>query len=179
MIPEPAARRYADAAYQIAREDGKQEAWSDGLGAITALFGSPEAERFIANAHVPFEPKRELVEKALAGVDQKVMNLALILLRRNRTTLGPQIAQAYQELLDKERGIAHAIVTSAVPLSDSELTDVKTKLRELAGGEVEVQTEVDESILGGLIVRIGDRLIDGSTRSRLAALKQRLAGAPS
>jgi F-type H+-transporting ATPase subunit delta len=67
-------------------------------------------------------------------------------------------------------------VTSAVPLSADELRDVEQKLKELAGGQVTVRTQVDESILGGLIVRIGDRLIDGSTRSRLTALKQRLEG---
>jgi F-type H+-transporting ATPase subunit delta len=105
--------------------------------------------------------------------------MAILLLRRGRTTLGPQIAQAYQEILDRERGVSHAVVTSAVPLSEGERRAVEEKLRELAGGEVTIETNVDESILGGLVVRIGDRLIDGSTRSRLVALKQRLEGARS
>jgi F-type H+-transporting ATPase subunit delta len=177
MIPEPAARRYADAALLIAREDGMKEAWSQGLQAIAALYGDAQAQKFLASTHVPPHRKQELVEKALAGVEQKVLNLALMLLRRRRTELGPQIAQAYQELLDRERGVYHALVTSAVPLADAELAEVREKLRNLAGGPVEVETAVDESIIGGLIVRIGDRLIDGSTRSRLAALKQKIAGA--
>lgn len=179
MIPEPAARRYAEAAYLLATEDGNAEAWLDGLQNIAALFGDPEAERFFANTSVSADAKRQLVEKSLAGADQKVLNLALLLLRRGRTQLGPQIAQAYQEILDRARGISHATVTSAVPLSDSERSAVEARLRELAGGPVTVQTEVDEGILGGLVVRIGDRLIDGSTRSRLQALKRRLEGARS
>lgn len=176
MIPEPAARRYAEAAHLLATEDGKRDEWLAGLQALSALFGDPAAQRFFASSRVPAEKKRELIEKALAGSDPKVLSLALLLLRRNRTALGPQIAQAYQEIIDRERGVYHAVVTSAVPLSDAEKAEVQRKLQELTGGQVELETQVDEDILGGLVVRIGDRLIDGSTRSRLVALKQRLAG---
>ncbi len=140
------------------------------------LYADPEAQAFLVNARVPADRKRDLVEKALSGDDRNVVNLALLLLRRGRTALGPQIAQAYQEILDRQKGISHATVTSAVALSDSELAAVRDKLTEITGGEVVVGTQVDERIIGGLVVRIGDRLIDGSTRSRLSALKQRLAG---
>lgn len=179
MIPEPAARRYAEAAYLIARAESKEDAWQDGLQSIAALFGDQDAERFFASSSVSAEDKQELVEKALAGLDKDVLNLARLLLHRGRTALGPQIVQAYQEILDRTRAISHATVTSAVPLNQDELAAVQRKLEELTGGTVIVQTEVEESILGGLIVRIGDRLIDGSTRSRLVALKQRLAGTRS
>ncbi len=176
MIPEPAARRYAEAAYLIAQEEGKQDEWLSGLRSMGTLYADPEAQAFLVNARVPADRKRDLVEKALSGDDRNVVNLALLLLRRGRTALGPQIAQAYQEILDRQKGISHATVTSAVALSDSELAAVRDKLTEITGGEVVVGTQVDERIIGGLVVRIGDRLIDGSTRSRLSALKQRLAG---
>ena len=176
MIPEPAARRYAEAAHLIAVEEGKQEAWAEGLRAIAALFGDPDAAQFLTSSRIPMERKRDLVEKTLAGTDKNVLNLALLLLRRNRTQLGPQIAEAYQEILDREKGISHALITTAVPLSDSERSDVQKKLVEITGGPVEVRTQVDEEILGGLVIRIGDRLIDGSTRSRLVALKHKLSG---
>lgn len=179
MIPEPAARRYAEAAYQIAREKGLEDAWREGLTAISALYGDPAAEAFLANSSVPPEQKQQLVGKALAGVDQNVRNLALLLLRRRRTQLGPQIAVAYDEILDKAKGVSHAFVTSAVALTDDEKRDVEQKLREITGGDVILNTSVDESIIGGLVVRIGDRLIDGSTRGRLMALKERLAEARS
>ena len=179
MIPQPAARRYAEGAYLIAREAKKEDAWRSGLQSIAALFGNPDAERLFASSGTSAENKRQLVEKSLEGLDREILNLARLLLRRGRTMLGPQISQAYEEILDRANAIAHATVTSAVPLNQDELTTVQRKLEELMGGTVIVQTEVDESILGGLIVRIGDRLIDGSTRSRLVALKQRLAGARS
>jgi F-type H+-transporting ATPase subunit delta len=177
VVPEPAARRYAEAAYQIARERGTEDAWRDGLGALSALYSDPAAQAFFSNSGVPPEQKQQLVEKALAGVDQHVRNLALLLLRRRRTLLGPQIAVAYDEILDKAKGVSHAYVTSAVALTDEEKRDVESKLREVTGGEIILNTDVDESIIGGLVVRIGDRLIDGSTRGRLIALKERLAEA--
>ncbi len=179
MIRDVAAKRYAEAAHLIARENGTEEAWSDGLRAMSALYFDPEAAAFLLNSRVPPKEKQALVQKALEGVQKEVLSLALILLRRGRTSLGPGIAEAYQELLDEARGVSHATVTTAVPLSGEELEVVKKKLAEIAGGEVVVETEVAEEILGGVIVRIGDRLIDGSTKNRLLELKQKLAGARS
>ena len=103
-----------------------------------------------------------------------MLNLARILVHRGRTALAAQIAEAFQELADAARGIAHAEVTTAVPLSEGEAKAVAEKLAEITGKQVVVQTRVDEGIIGGLVARIGDRLIDGSTRSRLAALRCRL-----
>jgi len=179
MYPEPAARRYAEAAHLIAREEHREDEWLSGLQSIAALFGDSAAQRFFANSGVPVAQKALLIDKSLAGLPPDILNLARLLLRRQRTRLAPQIAQAYQEILDKAKGISHATVTSAVPLSDDERREVQQKVEQMTGGTVVIQTEVDESILGGLIVRIGDRLIDGSTRSKLLALRQRLAGARS
>lgn len=179
MIRDVAAKRYAEAAYLIARENGTEEAWSDGLSAMSALYSDLQATAFFLNSRVPPKDKQALVQKALEGVQKEVLSLALILLRRGRTSLASGIADAYQELLDEARGVSHATVTTAVPLNDEELEVVKKKLAEIAGGEVVVETKVDEEILGGVVVRIGDRLIDGSTRNRLLALKQQLAGARS
>ena len=177
MIQEIAAKRYAEAALLLAREGRSEEAWSAGLGAMAVLFGDPQARAMLENARVPLADKLKLVEGALAGVDPLVLNLARLLLRRGRTALGPQIAKAFQELLDEERGISHAVVTTAVPLSEEESQAVARRLSELTGRQVVVETRVDESLLGGLVARIGDRLIDGSTRTRLAALKRQMEGA--
>lgn len=176
-VPDPAARRYAEAAFLIAREDGKLDEWLAGVQAIGALFGDETGSDYFANSRVPVESKRALVEQALSGYDPKLVNLALLLLRRNRPKLAPGIAQAYQEILDEEKGIEHALVISAVPLSPGEMAEVQKKLVEITGGPVVTRTEVDEGIIGGIVVRIGDRLIDGSVRSRLIALKQQLVGA--
>lgn len=177
MIRDIAAKRYAEGAYLIAREEGTENAWSEGLQSLAALFGDPQAQAMFENTRVPGADKLQLIEKSLEGADQLVTNLARILLRRNRTALGPQIAEAFQELVDEARGVSHATVTSAVPLTEDDVQSVEQRLKEITGGDVVVETEVDERILGGMIVRIGDRLIDGSTKSKLQALKRQLAGA--
>jgi F-type H+-transporting ATPase subunit delta len=177
VIRDIAAKRYAEAAYLLAREAGKEDEWSSGLAAMAALFGDQAARALFENTRVPRSDKLALVERALAGADPLVLNLARLLARRRRTSLGPQIAQAFQELIDAAKGISHAIVTTAVPLSEGDRAAVQKRLAEITGGPVEMETLVDEAIIGGLVARIGDRLIDGSTRSRLLALKRQLEGA--
>lgn len=177
MIREVAAKRYAEAAYLIAQQDGTEEAWIEGLRAVAVLFGDEQGQALMENHRVNPEDKLQLIEKSLDGVDPLVVNLARILLRRNRTSLGPQIAEAFQELVDEAKGISYALVTSAVTLTDEDRSSVQKRLETLTGGAVVMEMEVDESIIGGIIVRIGDRLIDGSTRSKLQALKRELAGA--
>ena len=177
MIREIAARRYGEAAFQIAREQGTEESWSEGLSLMTAVFSDPEVGAVMQEARVSTADKMRLAERTLEGVDPLVLNLARLLVHRGRTALAPQIAEALGELVDAERGIAHAVVTTAVPLSEAEARAVAEKLSEISGRQVVVEKQVDEGIIGGLIARIGDRLIDGSTRSQLSALKRRLAEA--
>ncbi|MFB3092947.1 MAG: ATP synthase F1 subunit delta [Dehalococcoidia bacterium] len=174
MIREIAARRYGEAAFQIARDGGTEERWSEGLSLMAAIFSDSEIAALMQEARISSADKMGLAEKALAGVDPLVLNLARLLVHRGRTALASQIAEAFQELADAERGIAHALVTTAVPLSDDETRAVAEKLSEISDQQVVVETEVDERIIGGLVARIGDKLIDGSTRSRLLALKRRL-----
>lgn len=174
MIREIAARRYAEAAFQIARDEGAEERWSDDLVLMAALFSDPQAQAVMQEASIPLQGKLELVERTMQSADPLVLNLARLLVTRGRTALAPQIAEAYRELIDAERGIAHATVTTAVPLSDADRATVEARLGEITGKKVVVDTEVDEAIIGGLVARVGDKLIDGSTRSRLAALKRRL-----
>jgi F-type H+-transporting ATPase subunit delta len=177
VIREIAARRYAEAAFQIAREQGTEEGWSEGLSLMTAVFSDPEAAAVMQEARISTADKMRLAESVLAGVDPLVLNLARLLVHRGRTALVPQIDEAYGELVDAERGVAHAVVTTAVPLSEGEAATVAEKLSEISGRQVVIETQVDEGIIGGLVARIGDKLIDGSTRSRLSALKRRLAEA--
>lgn len=176
MRTQVAARRYAEAAFLLAREEGAEDSWAEGLEALAALCADPQAEAFFSNTRVPLADKQRLLETALAGANPLVLNLGRLLIRRGKTGLAPQIATAYREILDKARGVSHALVTAAVPLTPDDVQAIEKRLAEITGGKVVVETEVDESILGGLIVRIGDRLIDGSTRSRLQELKRQLAG---
>ncbi len=174
MIRDIAAKRYAEAAFQIAREQGGEERWPYGLALMAAVFSDPQARAVMEDARIAMADKLRLTEGALESADPLVVNLARLLVHRGRTALASQMAEAFQELADEQQGIAHAAVTTAVPLSEDEQKVVAEKLGEISGKQVVVETQVDERIIGGLVARIGDRLIDGSTKSKLLALRRQL-----
>lgn len=172
------ARRYAEAAFDIAAEGEAFAAWSGDLRTIAEFVERPDVASVLRGTRVPRPDKRRLLEAGLVGaVGQLALNLAFLLLERGRLELARGIQLAFQEMLDERLNIAHATVTTAVPLADEERSAVAAKLSSLTGKQVDVTPIVDEAIIGGVIARVGDQLIDGSTRTRLLALKRRLAGA--
>jgi F-type H+-transporting ATPase subunit delta len=176
MIRDTAAKRYARAAFQVALERGTLDRWSDDVQLIAAVMGDARALALLTNTKVPLAERYRLLETTLAGIDPQAMNLAKLLVAKGRTGLAPQIAEAYLGLVDEHRGIAHATVITAVPLSDGEREAVEKRLGEMSGKQVIAHLEVEPSIVGGLVARIGDKVIDGSTHGKLLALKRSLAG---
>jgi F-type H+-transporting ATPase subunit delta len=170
------ARRYAEAAFEIADRDGTIDAWLAGLKVAEERLGDPEVERFLINPAVPFLTRREVVEKLLGDdVQGAPRNLVLLLLQRSRVQLLPAVARELRRLHARREGIIEAEVTSAAVLSDPELDAIRQRLIQMTGGRVEISLRIDPEILGGVQVRIGDRLIDGSVRGRLERLRSRLA----
>lgn len=169
------ARRYAEAVFGIADESNTLDAWSRDLRALADLAGDRDAAALLASNRVPRAEKMRLLTAAFEGsISPLAMNLVRLLEDRGKLALAPEIQQAFQEMADDRRGIAHAVVTTAVPLSDDERLAVEQRLSQLTGKQVDVTPVVDPGIMGGVIARIGDHLIDGSTRSRLLALKRRI-----
>ena len=107
-------------------------------------------------------------------MDDLAMNLLLLLLKRHRLALLPRILETYQELYNKEKGIVVADVTAAVPLDEAHRQQVADQLSRITGKTIELRMHTDPRILGGLITRIGDELIDASVATRLAELGERL-----
>jgi F-type H+-transporting ATPase subunit delta len=104
-------------------------------------------------------------------------NLARLLVYRGRFSLLPQINRVLEEMVDQRNGVVRAKATTAVPLSEEERDGVVRRLRTMTSArDIRLETEVNPAIIGGLVVRVGDRLIDGSTRARLIQLRRRLAG---
>lgn len=176
MLRDPAAKRYAQAAFQLARDKGELDAWERDLRALGEALGTPGAMSFLSSVRVPNEAKESFLRRIMGEPAPLVWNLMLLLIERGRLALTPQIIEEFIELVDDERGIAHAQVTTAVPMNDGERAAVARRLSELTGKNVQVETSEDPDILGGLVARIGDRLIDGSTKTKLIALKRQLAG---
>jgi F-type H+-transporting ATPase subunit delta len=176
MRIEVAAKRYAQAAFDIARERDEFDRWVEELRAIADLAAQPGVTEVLASSRVPFEVKERLLRSGLADVSPLALNLARLLVQKGRIALAEQVWDEYQRLLDEHRGRAQALVLTAVPLSGDEERAVAQRLRELTGKEIVLERRVDPEIMGGLVARVGDRLIDGSTRTRLLELRRRLAG---
>ncbi len=169
-----AGRRYASAVLEIAREQGALDGWVEAIEALESLTSRPEFVAALQADGMTDENFQAIVRRVMPTVTAVQLNLFRLLRRKGRLGLGPDIASFFRELVDNERGIARAVVTSAVELDADRQAQLERRLAEETGKQVTVETKVDPSILGGLIVRIGDRLVDGSTRARLRALRSQL-----
>jgi F-type H+-transporting ATPase subunit delta len=129
----------------------------------------------LGSTRMPLPAKLELLEQTLGGINPLALNFAKLLTMKGRSDLSREIFDEYMALANAERGIARGVVTTAVPISDEDRGAIERKLGEITGQQVSVSTNVDPEIIGGLIARVGDTLIDGSVRSRLLNLRRRLA----
>jgi F-type H+-transporting ATPase subunit delta len=117
------------------------------------------------------EVVREAVRKP---VGDQLVNLVGMLVERRRVERLPDIAREFGRLLDEHRGVVTAVATSAAPLEAGDVEALRTRVESLTGTQVQLRTEVDPSLIGGVTVRIGDRLYDGSVRGRLERLRNQL-----
>jgi F-type H+-transporting ATPase subunit delta len=171
------AKRYAEAVFGIAKDQNSFERWTTELQSIAQVQSDPEVGALLATPAVGMSVKEAFVAKALPDVSVEAMNLVRVLLRRGRFHLAPQISNHFQNLLNEHQGIATAEVTSAIPLTKQEVRALERRLSALTGRQVVVELAVDPSIIGGIVARIGDQLIDASIQGRLEALKKQLATA--
>ncbi len=165
------ARRYAQAVFDIAREQDALDQWRDDLQTVADILGLPDVQGFMSMPRVTQEIKQELLDQHLGGVSQMARNLASILVRRSRVHLAGGILTDYLEMLDEERGVVSAQVTSAAPMDDDLQDQVQVLLNRQVGRDLRISVDVDPEIIGGFIARVGDRVLDGSTRSRLRNLR--------
>lgn len=177
--PTTAARRYAEAALELARRDGSLDAWLVELRLAVELVGVEEAATVVDNPAIAWEQRRAIIAGLLGSrVGTPTRNLVLLLARRGRLAILPRVADEFGRLVDREHGLVVATVTSAQPLEPAELAAIAERVQALAGARVEVKAAVDPDLIGGLTVQVGDRLIDASVRGRLARLRDSLvAGA--
>ena len=171
-----AGRRYALAIMQfVAADPDSAAAWEDAVDGLDALTERAVYVTALQGDGMTDEGFQETVRRVVPEIGQLQLNLLRLLRRKSRLALGPSIASYVRELLDERRGIARAEVRTAVEIDEERRQWFASQLGELTGMQVEVEVEVDPDLIGGAVVRIGDRLIDGSARSRLRALRAQLA----
>jgi F-type H+-transporting ATPase subunit delta len=172
---ESAARRFAEAAFEVATRDGTVDEWREQLDLAATVVADETALDVLRNPAIPVEQRSDALNGLLGDrVSRPVRNLIQLMLRRGRIDELPRVASEFRRLDDARQGVVHATVTAAADLTQDEVRALTARLEQQTGGRVELEVEVDPSLLGGLIVRIGDRLIDASVRGRLERLRTQL-----
>jgi len=168
------ARRYSQAVFEIALETKELDRWQSDLRKMASLTRKAAVTAFLESPKIHFNDKARLLSEQLPGINPLALNLVYLLADRGRLAMIGDIADDYQRLLDNYRGIAPAEVVTAIPLDEEDKLKLAEHLGAVVGRKVALKTEVDSRLIGGIIARIGGKLLDGSTRSQLEALKKEL-----
>jgi len=174
MPKRVSGRRYAEAIFELALQEDQVEQWATELELVSQVLQDEDFSGFLKHADVPVDQKIKSIDSVLAQVHPLVRNMAKLLVSKGLVDLAGELQEAYAGLWDKHAGRQKVEVTSAVVLDQQEVDRIAQFVSGLIDKEVVVSTQVDESILGGIIIQIGDQLLDGSTRSKLEGLRSRL-----
>jgi F-type H+-transporting ATPase subunit delta len=179
-VPASASeRRYASAAFTVASRGGDYDAWVQALAELTRVLRMPSARTVFMSPAVPVGQKAAALDRILPNASPMIRNFLHILVERDRLDQVPGILEALRDLINAQRGIITADVTTAVPL-DAELQRlVAQRLAAHLGRDpqnVSIRSRVDPSIIGGVVARVGDQVIDDSVRGRIERLRRTLAG---
>lgn len=167
------ARPYARAAFAVAREAGALAGWSAALGFAARVAAEPQVAVLLDNPKLTRADVVALLSPD--GAQDAFNNLLGLLFDNRRLPLLPEIAGLFDELRFEAERVVRAKVTSAATLADAELETIKAALRKRFGREVEVETAIDESLIGGALIDAGDVVIDGSVRGKLERLQSALS----
>ena len=167
-------KRYARAIFEVALEKNELEKWQADLKVMTLLPQDAVLLTLLESPKLSFEDKAKMIDERLPGVSPLARNLAYLLVSKGKVGLIGQIMTQYHQMVDDYRGVKHALVTTAVPLDDSEKKKMEAELSALMGKKLIIETRVDKNIIGGLVARIDGKLLEGSTRYKLETLKKEL-----
>ncbi len=170
------AQRYSQAVFQFAEEKGELDQWQSDLIEITRLSEDVNVAAVLKDYKLSSEAKARLMSELLGNINPLAMNLIRLLLTRDSLSMIGDISDEYNHLLDIHRGIERGEVITAVPLTDEDKTKLEERLSSMMNKKVFVQSKVDPTLIGGIIVKIGGKLLDGSTHGRLEALKSSIQG---
>jgi F-type H+-transporting ATPase subunit delta len=178
------ARPYAEAAFELAREAGELDAWSDALTVASQVMADGRIVNFLANPSLTDDERlRFLTEMfssadgadgVLAGGTAEGRNFLKLLFANGRLAVLPEIAEHFDALKAEVENTIDVTVTSATILDESQKQAIAEALKKRLGRNVRLESELDETLIGGAVIRAGDVVIDGSLRSRLQSLSNAL-----
>ncbi len=176
MLNKSVARRYAEAFFSIAQEAGKIDEYQDELGKIVQTIEDiPDLKAYFAHPLLPAKEKKEIAKQVFgSAVSPLALNFLLLILDKKRQDYLGLINKEYVDMADLSRNITKAELISAMPISDEDLNTLSDNLSRSSGTTVQLRVSVDPSIIGGLKIRLGDKVIDASIAKKLEMLKRSL-----
>lgn len=176
MLNLQLAKKYAAAMFELAQEENKLKKYGEQLEEIRQLFASqPMLKAYMGNPQIQSAEKKELLNKVFGDdVEKSVRNFMLLLVDKHRITLIEEIVGKYQALSNEAQNIIIAHVTTAVALTEQQEKALTAKLEAITDKHITLKTHIDTSIIGGIVVKMGDKLIDGSVTSKIKSLEKQL-----
>lgn len=170
------ARPYARAVFECAQEDGKLEKWSGMLQVLKLVVSDKDMQSVIANPRIE---NQQLIDTIIDicgdNLDEQGRNFVSVLVAADRLLLVPQISELFDDLKAEAEGIIGVEVISAYPLEDDQKEKIMEVMTKRLGKKIEISMRVDESLIGGAVIRSGDSVIDASLRGRLRQLSHNFA----
>jgi ATP synthase F1 delta subunit len=175
---EEIARVYAEALFDVAREKGKLDEIREELGQFAdTLDGDRELQVFFFSPYFSSAEKRDGIEKAVIGADPEFVNFLELLTEKHRMPVIFRIRRQFDDLWKKENRKLDVTVTSAIDLDPEVVGRISSEIQKQTGQTVELSSRVDDSILGGIVLQVGNMVLDASIRNRLEKLRKNVAEA--
>jgi F-type H+-transporting ATPase subunit delta len=174
MATSGVARRYARAVFQIAQAEHDVDGWLRDLRVIRDVLQSPRLAAYLDNPALGVDEKIRAVANSLNTLGVQRRNLVFLLIENGRANQIGDIVSTFEQEVNRARGVVIARVTTAVPLDDRDERFLTNRLESITGRKVQMQTDVDPTLIGGFVARVGDQLLDASVIGRLAQLRARL-----
>ena len=174
------ADAYAEALVDLAEERGELEAVANDVDGLRKVIDDdPQFGRFIRDLGIGSEDREKVLTSTFGDgkVNGTLLNVMQVMNKKDRLAKLPQMLEAFERLMDRKLGKVEVDVTVATELTSGQLDEVKDRVSRALGKDAVVHQYVDESILGGMVLRVGDKIIDTSVRKQLDQLKQRLMAA--
>ncbi len=168
------ARPYARAVFELTGDGAARQRWSDRLAALMQVVTHPEVEPLLTSPRLSAEELAGVVAEVAGVEDDQGKNFVRVVADARRLQLMPEIAAVYEQLRAEAEGALDVEVASAQPLSEAQQEQLAIALQRRMGREIRLHARVDESLIGGAIIRAGDTTIDGSVQGKLARLSSAL-----
>jgi F-type H+-transporting ATPase subunit delta len=173
---EELAQVYARALFEVAGEQSKLDVMREQLGQFAdAMKQNRELELFFFSPYFSSKEKQEGLDKLLDGADEQLMNFLKLLIENHRMPVIYRLRREYERLWERENRLLPVVLTSAVELDKQTVKDLGERIGERTGNTVALTTKVEPDILGGIVVQVGNSILDASIRNRLEQLRTQVA----